>query len=123
MIGDEASKLRSYLELSYPMENGIVRNWDDMETIWSYTFDKLNIKPDNSKILLTEPAMNPKQNRKRVYETMFEKYDFHGAYIAIQAFLTLYAQGLMTGIVLDIGDGVTHFSPVYEGFSLSHLTR
>lgn len=61
MIGDEASKLRSYLELSYPMENGIVRNWDDMETIWSYTFDKLNIKPDNSKILLTEPAMNPKQ--------------------------------------------------------------
>jgi len=123
MIGDEASILRSYLELSYPMENGIVRNWEEMEIIWDHTFEKLNIKPNNSKILLTEPAMNPKQNRRRVYETMFEKYDFNAAYIAIQAFLTLYAQGLMTGIVLDIGDGVTHFSPVYEGFSLAHLTR
>ena len=66
MIGDEASKLRSYLELSYPMENGIVRNWDDMETIWDYTFQKLNIKSNNSKILLTEPAMNPKQVSGRV---------------------------------------------------------
>jgi len=123
LIGDEANKLRSYLELSYPMENGIVTNWDDMMHIWDYTFQKLNITPSNSKILLTEPAMNPKQNRKHVYETMFEKYEFNAAYIAIQAFLTLYAQGLMTGIVLDIGDGVTHFSPIFEGYSLNHLTR
>jgi len=47
MIGDDASLLRSQLEVNYPIENGIVRNWEDMEHLWDYTFgpEKLNIDP------------------------------------------------------------------------------
>lgn len=125
MVGDEASQLRSMLEVNYPMENGIVRNWDDMKHVWDYTFgeNRLNIDPKNSKLLLTEPPMNPKKNREKMIEVMFENYQFEGLYIAIQAVLTLYAQGLLTGVVVDSGDGVTHICPVYEGFSLPHLTR
>lgn len=124
VVGDEANKLRSLLELSYPMENGIVRNWEDMCHVWDYTFhDKMNIEPTDCKILLTDPPMNPISNRKKTLEIMFEKYGFHSAYIAIQAVLTLYAQGLLTGVVVDSGDGVTHICPVYEGYALPHLTR
>ncbi|KAG1696494.1 Actin-related protein 2-B [Nymphon striatum] len=125
MIGDEASKLRHMLEVTYPMENGIVRNWDDMCIVWDYTFgkDKLNLSPRDTKVLLTEPPMNPLKNREKMIEVMFERYQFAGTYIAIQAVLTLYAQGLLTGVVVDSGDGVTHICPVYEGFSLPHLTR
>jgi len=112
------------LQITYPLDNGIVRNWDDMLYIWNYTFfEKLKINPKESKILLTEPPMNPLANRKKMVEVMFEKYGFNAAYIAIQAVLTLYAQGLLTGVVVDSGDGVTHIVPVYEGFSLPHLTR
>jgi Actin len=70
MVGDEASELRSMLEVSYPMENGIVRNWDDMIALYDYTFgaSKLNINPQNCKMLLTEPPMNPAKNRERMIE-------------------------------------------------------
>merc|ERR1719350_2656105 len=125
MVGDDASKLRSMLEITYPMENGMVRSWEDMKHLWDYTFgaEKLNIEPDKCKILLTEPPMNPHRNREKMIEVMFEKYGFDSAYIAIQAVLTLYAQGLLTGVVVDSGDGVTHICPVYEGFALPHLTK
>jgi len=124
MVGDEAAKLRNMLQVTYPIDNGIIRNWDDMQYVWDYTFfEKLKINPAESKIMLTEAPMNPTQNRKKMIEVMFEKYGFKACYIAIQAVLTLYAQGLLTGVVVDSGDGVTHIVPVYEGFSLPHLTK
>ena len=51
MVGDEASKLRSMLEVNYPMENGIVRNWDDMKHVWDYTFnEKLKVDTKTAKV-------------------------------------------------------------------------
>ncbi|GCE97203.1 actin- protein [Zygosaccharomyces mellis] len=125
MIGEEASDVRSYLQISYPMENGIIRNWQDMEHLWDYAFYNQMKFPSTSggKILLTEPPMNPLKNRELMCEVMFEKYDFGGVYVAIQAVLALYAQGLSSGVVVDAGDGVTHIVPVYESVVLNHLTR
>lgn len=124
MCGDEAAAVRSSLQISYPIENGIVKNWDDMEKLWDYTFhERLEIKTSEMKIMLTEPPLNPKKNREKLTEMMFEKYQFQGTHISIQAMLTLYAQGLLTGVVVDTGDGVTHVVPVYEGFVPQHLIR
>lgn len=124
MVGDECAKLRSMLEVTYPLNNGIIQNWDDMMHIWNHTFyERLNINPPDCRIMLTEAPMNPKQNRKKMIEVMFEQYQFNSVYISIQAVLTLYAQGLLTGVVVDSGDGVTHIIPVFEGFALPHLTR
>jgi Actin and related proteins len=124
MVGEEAAELRTMLELKYPMENGIIVNWEDMFHLWDYTFyEKLKIDPKQCKVLLTEPAQNPKNNRIKMVQTMFERYGFQAVYVAIQAVLTLYGQGIQTGVVVDSGDGVTHIVPIYEGFALPHLTR
>ncbi|KAK9458016.1 actin family [Dipodascopsis uninucleata] len=124
MAGDEASAVRTMLQISYPMENGIIKNWEDMCHLWDYAFyERMNIDTTGRKILLTEPTMNPLSNREKMVETMFEKYNFGGVYVAIQAVLALYAQGLSSGVVVDSGDGVTHIVPVYESVVLNHLTR
>ncbi len=94
MVGDLASEYRSYLQLTQPMEHGIVKNWDDMQLLWDYTFqEKLKVDTAGRKVLLTEPPMNPSKNREKMCEVMFENYNFGGVYVAIQAVLTLYAQG------------------------------
>jgi actin-related protein 2 len=124
MCGDEASAVRSALQISYPMENGVIRNWEDMEHLWNYAFyERLQEDTRGKKVLLTEPPMNPLKNREKMCEVMFEKYQFGGVYVAIQAVLALYAQGLSSGVVVDSGDGVTHIIPVYESVVLNHLTR
>jgi actin-related protein 2 len=97
MVGDEAAQLRNMLQITYPIDNGIIRNWEDMQYVWDYTFnEKLKINPTECKIMLTEAPMNPTANRKKMIEVMFEKYGFKACYIAIQAVLTLYAQGTTT---------------------------
>ena len=124
MVGDDVTKARDMLETAYPITNGIVQNWEDMTHLYNYTFEeRLKIDPSEHKIMLTEAAMNPKKNREKLVELMFETFNFQGVHCSIQAVLTLYAQGLLTGVVVDSGDGVTHIVPVYEGFALPQSIR
>lgn len=123
MVGDECAQARAMLEVSYPLTHGVVTNWEDMVHLYDYTWERLKVNPKECQIMLTEAPMNPLSNRQKMAEVMFEKYGFQGMYISIQAVLTLYAQGLLTGVVVDSGDGVTHVVPVYDGYSMPHLIK
>lgn len=94
MYGSEAAAARTMLQISYPMENGIVKNWSDMAGLCDYIFrEKLKINTAGRKILLTEPPMNPLSNRLEMCRVMFEVFNFDSVYVATQAVLALYAQG------------------------------
>merc|ERR1712230_353549 len=131
-IGEEAQQKRGILLLKYPLEHGIVQNWEDMEKVWRHTFDnelRMVVGDDNEAdedccgVLLTEAPMNPKDNRERMTQIMFETFNVRRFYVAIQAVLSLYASGRTTGVVVDCGDGVSHTVPIYEGYSMPHAIQ
>ncbi len=123
-IGNEAIELKGIMNLNYPINHGTITDWPAMERIWHYTFySDLRVDPSEHPVLLTEPPLNPRQNRERMAEIMFETFNVPALYIATQAVLSLYASGRVTGTVLDIGDGVSHIVPIFEGFALSHAIQ
>jgi len=120
-IGDEALTKRGIMTLKYPIIHGVITNWDDMEKVWSHAFyNELRVGPEESPTLLTDPPLNPKNNREKSAQIMFEGFNTPAIYCAIQAVLALYASGRTTGLVQDLGDGVTHTVPVFEGFCLPY---
>nr|BAJ13480.1 actin 3 [Guillardia theta] len=120
-VGDDAQAKRGILKLNYPIQHGVVTNWDDMEKIWHHTiFNELRVIPEEHPVLLTEAPLNPKANREKLCEIFFEVFNSAAFYVAVQAVMSLYSSGRTTGIVLDAGDGVSHTVPIYEGYALPH---
>jgi len=118
-FGDEVNDVRNKLSVFYPLENGIIENFNDMELLWEYTFmDGLKVNPPDHPVLLTEPPYNPKVSRERMVEIMFETFGVPALNISIQGVLALLGQGRTTGLVLDSGEGVTHTIPIFDGFGL-----
>ncbi|KAL8844470.1 MAG: hypothetical protein Q9176_000981 [Flavoplaca citrina] len=123
-IGQRAQELRGLLKIRYPLEHGIVTDWDDMERIWQFVYtEELKTLSEEHPVLLTEPPLNPRANRDTAAQLLFETFNVPALYTSIQAVLSLYASGRTTGVVLDAGDGVSHAVPVYEGFAMPNSIR
>jgi len=130
----------------YPMADGLISNWDHMEKYWNHSlFHYMRCDPENHYFVLTEPPMNPPENRENIAEIFFETFNVAGLYIGVQATFALLgcnttvsqemldknsklseetkedqikAIKSLTGTVIDSGDGVTHIVPICDGYVL-----
>ena len=112
------------LKIETPIEHGIVTNWDDMEKVWHHTlYSELRVSPEEHPILMTEASLNPKLNREKMTQIMFEVFNVPCLYVNVQAVLALYSSGRTTGVVLDSGEGISHTVPIYEGYAIPHAIQ
>jgi actin-related protein 3 len=130
-IGHEALANAATSSVSYPIKQGMVNNWDHMERFYQQCILKyMRVDPEQHAFILTEPPLNPPENREYTAEIMFETFGVPGLYIGVQAVLALYAGfaavdkptkrgGSLTGTVVDSGDGVTHIIPVADGYVIA----
>ncbi len=131
-IGDDATGMSTTHTVNYPIRHGIIDNWDHMERYWSQCiFKYMRCEPEDHAFLLTEPPLNAPENREYTAEIMFETFNVSGLYIAVQAVLALAAswtskhvtERVLTGTVIDSGDGVTHIIPVAEGYVIGSAIK
>ena len=120
-VGSEAEAIKGVLNINNPLEKGVINNWDDIEKLWEHIFtNELKVDPIEYNTMITESPMNPKENREKMTQIMFETFNVHGLYIAIESILSLYSLGKSTGIISDLGDHISYFSPIFFGCPLPH---
>lgn len=106
-IGRKAQEFRGLLKIKYPMEHGIVTDWDDMERIWSWVYAEelgtlseevplsslvectANSLSLQHPVLLTEAPLNPRHNRDVAAQIFFDTFNVPALFISVQAVLSL----------------------------------
>ena len=110
--------------LFHPIQQGIITDWNQMESIWQHTFhNELNVTTVDRPMLLTEAILSPKANRRRMIELMFESFNIPSLYIAIQPVLSLYGSGRTSGLVYDSGYSTSYTVPIYEGNTIPYAVH
>ncbi|XP_076071328.1 actin, muscle-like isoform X2 [Mytilus galloprovincialis] len=95
-----------------------------MEIVWQRCFnDELRVDPAEHPIIITEPPLNPKAQKERTVQVMFEKLNACAFFLALSSELSLYAAGRVSGITVDVGDGVSCAMTIYEGRCIKPATR
>lgn len=129
-VGPDAQSRAEFLELSYPVERGHIRDWDALERIWEHTFGptELNLSPEaaNLPILCMDTAstLDPGQtcssSREKMAQILFETFRVPGFYVMSTSVLSLFASGRTRGLVVEVGHGSTNVVPVFEGYAVPH---
>ena len=113
------------IRLSEPIEEAHIKdkNMDDMAELWLYAFELLKVEPTTANILIIDNPVNGKEYKAKIASTVFEKIKAASLLFMDSSSLSLYATGNTTGLVVELGHGLTTVVPVFEGFVLPHALQ
>ena len=119
-IGNKLKGQMNELSLHYPIKEGSIQNWDEMEKIWNYIFYEELCVDDLSEynIVLTQPIMNKKEEKEKMAQIMFESFNIPAIYIGYSVDLSFYSMGKLTGLSVDLGGESTQISAIFDGYPI-----
>lgn len=122
-FGNEAylKKKDKEYTLHYPVQRGIIEH-DHMGEIWDHMIKKMDTKPQQGNVLISDYPLNTKENKCKTAEVLFEQ-GVQSLAIMNSAALSLFSTGRTTGLVIESGQGVTYAVPIFEGYALPHAIQ
>lgn len=120
-VGNEALAKENLLNLVNPIENGVVQNWEFQTQLWDELFaNQFHCPLEDVCILTGEKPACTQQNKAKMAQILFEKFNCGGFLSIQQSVLSLFSIGRRTGLVFDNGEGLGSIVPVYEGYTIPH---
>lgn len=108
-VGSQAQNLRGILSISQPIRQGVVQDWDDLETIWTHVMEtELKAEASDQPLLITQMPLASQEDESRMAEILMEKLAVPAMFIANKSVMSLYGGGNMTGISVDSGHDTTY---------------
>ncbi|EDW86280.1 uncharacterized protein Dwil_GK17246 [Drosophila willistoni] len=111
---------RSHMEVQTYMKDGMIDNWELFEKVIDYAYaNVIQSEPEYHPVLFSEASWNVRNNREKLTELMFEKYNVPAFFLVKNAVLAAFSSGRATALVVDSGATHTSAVPVHEGYVLS----
>ena len=104
--------------------NGQINSYSTLKDLHRHAFEVMGLQETAAShpVLLAEnvAATNQQPTRNSLAQFLFEEMQSPCLFFAPSGVLSLYAAGCTTGVVLNVGEGASQCSPIYEGLGLSH---
>merc|ERR1719192_229848 len=122
-VGSQAQTLRGILSINHPIRQGVVQDWEDLETIWEHIFHtELHTEASAQPLLITQQPLATQEDETKMAEILMEKLEVPAMFIANKSVMSLYGGGNMTGISVDSGHDTTYLVPSYQGNAIQDAT-
>ena len=100
------------------VKNGVVQDWDDFVVLLKHLFFvEMKLTPEKlaeHPVLFVEPPLNPKANREKLMQALFDNFPVPAVFVANTATLGLYATGTVSGVLLELGYDVAVSVAIFE---------
>jgi actin len=119
-VGNEVASSIGLYKIHHPIKIGRIDDWGFFEKILDYVFYMLRIEPSSVNVLYAYHPLLSTEEKRRLFELFFDKYQVMGFYPILDSLLTMYSGGFQTGLVIEMGASSTRIVPIYQGYILSH---
>jgi len=119
ILGSEAV-VKPMKERIRPLDKGTINDMESIQAIFDYSFKQLGTTSDSQPVVLADSPYNSSKQRFQLVQMMFETFNVPSLYMDYQSAFSLYSSGQQSGVILEIGDGITQIIPIIAGCALKH---